>query len=221
MPRVQAVVAGSPRPSTVQIRQIACVRLPLWSAARSDALHGNHRLRGGRAGQQRRGIEIDASLDRASAAGAWRGLLRGRRGTAGGDAFRLLSGGQAVDTVVLAWPVLCESGHGLSTAPDSASARVTSLQYCSPRRPALAPGPRGSPRRGASAPPAAWRRRPRPAGAPAWCGAPWAISGSSAASSRISRITSAKWSSRSLVSVSVGSIISASSTRSGKYTVGG
>ncbi len=48
-----------------------------------------------------------------------------------------------------------------------------------------------------------------------------AISGSSAASSRISRTASANWSSRSFVSVSVGSIISASSTSSGKYTVGG
>src|SRR5215213_3866274 len=53
------------------------------------------------------------------------------------------------------------------------------------------------------------------------CGALLATSGSSFASSRIERTTSAKWSSRSFTSVSVGSIISASSTSSGKYTVGG
>src|SRR5215217_5460968 len=48
------------------------------------------------------------------------------------------------------------------------------------------------------------------------CGALRATSGSSFASSRIERTTSAKWSSRSFTSVSVGSIINASSTSSGK-----
>ena len=52
-------------------------------------------------------------------------------------------------------------------------------------------------------------------------GAPRAISGSSRASRRIAATISAKRSSVSLVSVSVGSTISASSTISGKYTVGG
>src|SRR6185503_6650086 len=53
------------------------------------------------------------------------------------------------------------------------------------------------------------------------CGAVRATWGSSFASSRIARTTSAKWSRRSFVSVSVGSIIRASSTSRGKYTVGG
>src|SRR3984885_2979948 len=52
-------------------------------------------------------------------------------------------------------------------------------------------------------------------------GAFCATDGSSRASRRISATISAKWSSVSLVSVSVGSTISASSTISGKYTVGG
>src|SRR5436190_11710602 len=52
-------------------------------------------------------------------------------------------------------------------------------------------------------------------------GAFWAIAGSSLASRRISAMTSAKASSVSFVSVSVGSTRRASSTSSGKYTVGG
>src|SRR5581483_12321943 len=53
------------------------------------------------------------------------------------------------------------------------------------------------------------------------CGAPLTVSGSSAASRAIASIASANSSSVSFASVSVGSIISASGTTSGKYTVGG